>query len=64
MGGDECRGDLGQQEWKEGLRDGSETDCDAWFGDRGADEKTGGWARGGRAENIMVFNGSEQDGQD
>lgn len=40
VGGDECQGDLGQQEWKEGLRDGSETDCDAWFGDRGADEKT------------------------
>lgn len=34
------------------LQDGSETCYDGWFGDAGADERTGGRAGSGRAEDA------------
>lgn len=44
------RGDVWQKDSckseREGFQDGSETCCDVWFGDGGADRKTGGRAGG------------------
>jgi hypothetical protein len=42
----------------------SETSYVVWFGSGGIDEKTGGGARGGRAEDAKICIGSDEDGQD
>lgn len=33
-----------------------------WFGDGDTDEKTAGFAGGGRIENAKIFTGSDQNG--
>lgn len=40
---------------RKGLQEGSETCCDVWFGDSGADKNTGGRAGGGRDEDAQIF---------
>lgn len=49
---------------RKGLQDGSETWCDVWFEDSNTDKNTGCWARGGRVEDALIFDGSDQNGQD
>lgn len=57
-------GDLWQEDSskseREGLKGGSETCYDIWFGHDSTERKTGG----GTAENGKIFSGSSQDGQD
>lgn len=47
-----------------GLRDESKSCCDVGFRDSGIGLKTGGWAGGGRAEDVEILGHSDQEGQE
>lgn len=46
---------------RKGVQDSGETMKPVRFRDSGFEEKTGGWAGGGRAEDVEVFSWCDQD---
>lgn len=47
--------------WQKDIINRENENCyDVWFQDSGPNKKTGGRGGGGRAENVKVFTGSDQ----